>query len=130
MIRRIWDVTLTVMDLGRAVDFYEKVLGFQKKYQFKDYAGFDCGGIEIGLRTWGGREKPRKGEPCLDFLVDNVDQTHQQLKEKGIRFTEGPTDTPWGGRFAVFTDPDGNTLQITQIDWERYFAACAPRPPG
>lgn len=130
MIRRIWDVTLTVADLQEAVNFYEKILGFQKKYEFKDYAGFDCGGIEIGIRTWGGLEKPRKGEPCLDFLVDNVDESYNTLKEKGVHFTEGPTDAPWGGRFAVFTDPDGNTLQLTQIDWGRYFEACAPRSTG
>jgi len=46
LIKRIWDITLTVRDLKRAVDFravdfYENVLGLQKKYEFKDYAGFD-----------------------------------------------------------------------------------------
>ncbi|MCD6127598.1 MAG: VOC family protein [Methanomicrobia archaeon] len=37
MIRRIWDITLTVKDLKKAVEFYEDVLGLQKKYQFKDF---------------------------------------------------------------------------------------------
>jgi len=54
VIKRIWDVTFTVSDLRRAIWFYEEVLGLQKKYEFKDYAGFDCGGVEIGLKTWGG----------------------------------------------------------------------------
>jgi len=31
MIRRIWDITLTVKDLKKAVEFYEDVLGLQKK---------------------------------------------------------------------------------------------------
>jgi len=53
MIKRIWDITLTVKNLKKAIDFYENVLGLQKKYEFKDYAGFDCGGVEIGLKTWG-----------------------------------------------------------------------------
>lgn len=26
---------------------------------------------------------------------------------------------------ALFTDPDGNTLQMAQVDWPEYFAACA-----
>ena len=30
LIKRIWDITLTVRDLKRAVDFYENVLGLQK----------------------------------------------------------------------------------------------------
>ncbi|MFQ6118214.1 MAG: VOC family protein, partial [Candidatus Bipolaricaulia bacterium] len=49
VIKRIWDVTLTVADLKRAVQFYGDTLGLQKKYEFSDYAGFDCGGIELGL---------------------------------------------------------------------------------
>ena len=127
MIKRIWDVTFTVSDLRRAVRFYEEVLGLQKKYEFKDYAGFDCGGVEIGLKTWGGLEKPRKGEPCVNFLVEDVDEAYKTLRQRGVAFLKEPDDTPWGGRIALFTDPDGNLLQITQIDWKRYFAACAPR---
>lgn len=127
MIKRIWDVTLTVSDLKRAVSFYENILGLQKKYEFKDYAGFDCGGVEIGLKTWGELEKPRKGEPCVNFIVDNIDEFYNYLKEKGADFTEGPKDTQQGARMAVLSDPDGNILQITQVDWGKYFNACAPR---
>ncbi len=36
MIRRIWDITLTVKDLKKAVEFYEDVLVLEK-YQFKDF---------------------------------------------------------------------------------------------
>jgi catechol 2,3-dioxygenase-like lactoylglutathione lyase family enzyme len=127
MIKRIWDVTLTVSDLKRAISFYENILGLQKKYCFKDYAGFDCGGVEIGLKTWGELEKPRKGEPCVNFIVDNIDEYYNYLKGKGADFTEGPKDTQWGARMAILLDPDGNILQITQVDWEKYFNACAHR---
>ena len=34
MIRRIWDITLTVADLSRAVDFYQGTLGLPLKYRF------------------------------------------------------------------------------------------------
>ena len=127
MLKRIWDVTLTVSDLKRAVDFYRNTLGLDKKYEFKDYAGFDCGGVEIGLKTWGGLEKPREGEPNLDFQVDNLDETYKILKEKGVEFITEPEDTPWGARIVLFLDPDGNKLQLIQIDWGKYFTACAPR---
>jgi catechol 2,3-dioxygenase-like lactoylglutathione lyase family enzyme len=127
MIKRIWDITLTVSDLKKAVDFYENILGLQKKYEFKDYAGFDCGGVEIGLKTWGEKEKPRKGEPTIDFLVDNVDESYRTLKERGVNFTKEPEDTLWNARIAIFSDPDGNLLQMVQIDWGKYFAACVPK---
>jgi predicted enzyme related to lactoylglutathione lyase len=125
MIRRIWDITLAVSDLGTAVVFYEKVLGLTKKYRFGDYAGFDCGGVELGLRTWGDREPPRKGEPCIDFLVDDVDAAVDELRGKSVSLINGPTDTFWGGRVAAFADPDGNVLQLVQIDWGKYYATCA-----
>jgi len=127
MIKRIWDITLTVTDLKKAVDFYENVLGFQKKYQYKDYAGFDCGGIEIGLKTWGELDKPRQGEPCINFMVDDIDVSYQALIKKGVVFSEEIKNTPWGARIATFTDIDGNSLQITQVDWQKYLTASAPK---
>lgn len=62
------------------------MLELTKKYEFADYVGFDCGGVEIGLKTWGELEKPRQGEPCLDFLVEDVDAFAQELNEKGVGF--------------------------------------------
>jgi catechol 2,3-dioxygenase-like lactoylglutathione lyase family enzyme len=125
MIKRVWSVTLTVADLDRAVAFYEHVLGLSKKDQFRDYAGFDCGGLEIGLKTWGELENPRQGEPFVDLLADNVDESYQALRGKGVSFNSEPHDTAWGGRMAASCDPDGNTLRLTQIDWPSYFAVCA-----
>ena len=125
MINRVWDVTLTVSDLGRAIEFYRDLLGLPLKCAFRDYVGFDVGGVELGLKTWGGLEPPRRGEPVVSFLVDAVDKVYAELSAKGVRFTKAPEDTPWGGRIAVFQDPDGNTLQLTQLDWQKYFKACA-----
>ncbi|UCE73127.1 MAG: VOC family protein [Methanomassiliicoccales archaeon] len=124
MIKRIWDISLTVSNLKKAVDFYENVLGLQKKYEFEDYAGFDCGGVELGLKTWGDMENPRKGEPVIDFLVEDIDETYRTLREKKVKFTREPKDTLWGGRTASFLDPDANNLQLVQIDWGKYFTSC------
>ncbi|MGY4707795.1 VOC family protein [Candidatus Bipolaricaulota sp. J31] len=121
----IWDVTLKVRDLGRAVAFYRDVLGLDPKYRFEDYAGFDVGGVEVGLKTWGELEPPREEEPLVNFLVDDVDRACGELSARGVRFAKGPEDTPWGGRIAVFQDPDGNTLQLSQTDWRRHSSACA-----
>ena len=125
MILRVWDVTFVVRDLERAVEFYENVLGLQKKYQFSTYAGFDCGGVEIGLVP-GRTTEVQENAPCVDLLVRDVDEAYQTLCERGVRFLKEPHDTVWGGRIALFTDPDGNVLQLVQIDWPKYFAVCAP----
>jgi predicted enzyme related to lactoylglutathione lyase len=127
MILRAWDVTFTVSDLARAADFYEEVLGLPKKYQFSNYAGFDCGAVEIGL-TPGDVAENQEGSPRVDFLVQDVDEAHRMLSGKGVQFfnIKEPHGTVWGGRIALIADPDGNVLQLVQIDWSRHFAVCAP----
>jgi catechol 2,3-dioxygenase-like lactoylglutathione lyase family enzyme len=127
MITHIWSVTLTVSDLEQAVRFYADTLGLAKKYQYRDYAGFECGGVEIGVKTWGELQPPREGEPCIDLAVKSVDEAYKNLSSKGVKFDKGPHDARWGARVAVFRDPDGNTLQLTQIDWQRYLETAAPR---
>jgi len=127
MIKRIWDITLTVADLTRAVDFYGNILGLQKKCQFHNYAGFDCGGVEIGIKTWAGRERFREGEACLGLLVDDLDAIMDRLRSKGVQTIRPPDDVPWGARTAIIADPDGNRLQLVQIYWGKYFAARAGR---
>ena len=125
MITRVWDITFIVSDLEREVHFFEAVLGLTKKYHYVDnYAGFDCGGVEIGLAP-GTPGCERDGAACVDFLVDDVDQAYQTLNERGVSFKKRPHDTPWGGRIAQFSDPDGNLLQLVQIDWQKYFSASA-----
>ncbi|MGD8814237.1 MAG: VOC family protein [Anaerolineales bacterium] len=125
MITHIWSVTMTVSNLDQSIHFYETILSLTKKYQFSDYAGFQCGGSEIGIKTWGALEPPREGEPCINLAVADIDEAYQTLMSKGVEFTKPPEDTSWGSRTAVFKDPDGNTLQLTQIDWERYLKVSA-----
>jgi len=124
MLRRVWCITLYVSDLKESGRFYGDVLGLDKKYEYPSYVGFDCGGVEIGLIQ---REKPDIGgdSPTIEFLVDDVDEAYKTLKGKGVRFVREPHDEPWGGRQATFTDPDGNVLEILQIDWRRYFKAAS-----
>jgi catechol 2,3-dioxygenase-like lactoylglutathione lyase family enzyme len=124
MILRVWDVTFAVSDLERSIDFYEHVLGLPKKYQYSSYAGFDCGGVEIGLVP-GQVPVGQEGMPCVDFLVHDVDEAYRVLGERGVRFTKEPHDTVWGGRIALLADLDGNVLQLVQIDWPSYLSASA-----
>jgi len=126
MILRVWDVTFTVADLQLSIDFYQNALGLQKKYEFSSYAGFDCGGVEIGLVP--GRTNPQHQDaPCVDLLVSDVDEAFRMLSERGVRFVKEPHDTLWGGRIARFSDPDGHVLQLVQIDWPRYLTVCASK---
>jgi len=126
MIKTVWCITFHVSDLGRAAKFYEETLGLEKKYEYSSYVGFECGGLEIGLIPKGKEEqRVSPTSPSVEFLVDNVARMYNELKNKGVKFIKELHDEPWGGRQATFTDPDGNILEIAQINWERYFSVSA-----
>ena len=120
MIERIWGVTFYVSDLKKATTFYEEILGLEKKYEYSSYVGFDCGGVEIGLIPKKGIETT-EDMPRVELLVENVDSASEILKRKGVKFVTEPHDEAWGGREATLLDPDGNILDIMQINWEKYF---------
>jgi len=126
MIKTVWCITFYVSDLKRAAEFYEKTLGLEKKYEFSSYVGFECGGIEIGLiPKIKEKQKVNPLSPSVEFLVDNVEKTYNELKKKGVKFIKGLHEEPWGGRQATFTDPDGNILEVVQLNWEKYFSVSA-----
>ncbi len=126
MIKTVWSITLYVSDLEQAKQFYGQTLGLEKKYEYASYVGFECGGLEIGLiprLEKGQRVDP--SSPVVDFLVDDVEKFYDELRKKGVNFTQELHQEPWGGRQATFTDPDGNPLEIVEMNWEKYFTASA-----
>jgi predicted enzyme related to lactoylglutathione lyase len=42
----------------------------------------------------------------------NVQKTYEELKSRGVEFTQEPTAQPWG-TFATFKDPDGNLIMLS-----------------
>lgn len=126
MIKTVWCVTFYVSDLKKATKFYEEILGLEKKYEYPSYVGFECGGVEIGLiPKLTERQKVSPLSPSVEFLADDVEKVYNELKNKGVEFIKELHYEPWGGRQATFTDPDGNILEIAQINWEKYFSVSA-----
>ena len=125
MIKTLWSITFYVSDLKKATRFYEKTLGLEKKYEFSSYVGFECGGVEIGLIQKPKERSSGTSSPAVGLLVDDVDGTYADLKAKGVKFISELHDETWGGRQATFKDPDGNTREVTQIDWKKYFDVSA-----
>jgi Predicted enzyme related to lactoylglutathione lyase len=117
MLKVINSIGIPVSNMEKAVTFYGETLGLKKKYDYSpDYVEFDCGGVGIGLEP-GGEKGNKENKAYIMFLVDDIDETYQKLKEKGVFFTGEPTDTQWGGKIATFKDPDENILQL--LKWSR-----------
>ena len=50
----------------------------------------------------------------LFFETDDVDGTFQELSNRGVEFSQEPTDQPYG-RDAGFRDPSGNQIRMTKL---------------
>ena len=104
LIKRIPYVRIGVSDLENSVSFYEDILGLEKISEWSTGAIFDIAGVELGLET--------RAKPEIFLLVDDVDEAYRNLKEKGVEFVAEPKDQAWGGRTAIFVDPDETTFTI------------------
>jgi catechol 2,3-dioxygenase-like lactoylglutathione lyase family enzyme len=63
------------------------------------------------------------GSHHVAFRVDDIAATHARLRERGVRFLSTPQAIDdgvlAGWRWAYFTDPDGITLELVEIAYER-----------
>lgn len=48
------------------------------------------------------------------FTTDDIRSDYEQLKSRGVEFTEDPEERPYGVD-AGFRDPSGNSFRLTQV---------------
>ena len=48
------------------------------------------------------------------LTTDDCEASYEELKARGVEFTDEPTDRPYGVD-AGFRDPSGNALRLTQV---------------
>jgi catechol 2,3-dioxygenase len=121
----IGHVHLKVSDIGRALDFYAGVLGFEVQARLGDQAAFiSAGGYHhhIGLNTWESRggSPPPSGTTGLYHAAIRY-PTRQALADAVVRLRDarvaidGASDH--GVSEAIYLrDPDGNGLELY---WDR-----------
>ena len=77
----------------------------------------DIGGflLVIDKREDIGPKNDEPGRMILNVHVDDFATVETRLRDAGVDWIALPEDRP-SGRFATFTDPDGNYLQIIQFN--------------
>ncbi|MCX8998516.1 VOC family protein [Rhizobiaceae bacterium BDR2-2] len=107
--------TLPVRNMGRAHDFYTRVLGFEKIFENGHPVGFMIlkrGGAELHLTLQPGHKAAAFNVAHL--MVDDVDALHTVCKRSGSRIIKSLQDKDYGLRAFVFEDPDGNRIDVGQ----------------
>jgi catechol 2,3-dioxygenase-like lactoylglutathione lyase family enzyme len=126
---RVYVTSVLVDDQKKALDFYTNTLGFKKKTDIPlgeaswltVVSPEQPDGTELLLEPSGHPAvKPYKnalvedGIPATSFAVDDVRAEFDQLRSKGVRFTQEPT-AMGNVTTAVFDDTCGNLIQIVQL---------------
>lgn len=113
-IQRLAIVSVPVSDQDRAKRFYTEVLGFVagRDSPFRESARWIelkptiDSTLTITLVTWF-PSMPPGSLRGLVLLADDLDATHEMLRMRGLSSESSIQTAPWG-RYATFSDPDGN----------------------
>lgn len=134
----ITDVCLLVTDLGRSIEFYEKI-GFRLRRRDEGFADFDSAGTSlalweskhieqhVGLASEGADRPVHK--VMTAFRVENPQTVHaiyDELIAAGIPVLNAPKVYEWNACCFYFADPDGNTWEVYAWNSEGPYGAGVP----
>jgi catechol 2,3-dioxygenase-like lactoylglutathione lyase family enzyme len=136
MLTQLTHVNVWVHDQDEALEFYTKTLGMEVRddvtvpemgnFRWLTVAPPGQQGVALALLNIPGppvfdeetaaqvRSLVAKGAAGgLFFLSDDVRGTYEELKNKGVEFSQEPTQQPYG-LDAGFRDPSGNQIRMMQ----------------
>jgi catechol 2,3-dioxygenase-like lactoylglutathione lyase family enzyme len=116
-------IGLAVADLGKSLAFYRRLgLAFAPGAEREPHAETELpGGLRLlidthdTIRSFDPDFTPGSGNVSLAFRCADpadVDSTHADLVGAGYRSRKEPWDAFWGQRYAVVSDPDGNSVDL------------------
>lgn len=117
---------LLVHDYDEAIEFYTKKLGFnllsdQEYGENMRWVSLGLGESEIQITLGKAAEEEKQfvgkqaglNYPFFVIVVKDVDKVYDEIKSKGVNFTQKPTQRPWG-LGAVFEDLYGNKIYLQE----------------
>ena len=122
--KSIFAVTSFTEDLAAAKAFYQRVFELPVEYEDAVSVVFRFGEILINLLSISEAKEliePEKvgsnvagARHLFTIQVEDVDAKCAELKARGVEFSSGPINRPWGIRTANFKDPAGNIWEIAK----------------
>ncbi|RPF55495.1 VOC family protein [Aquisalibacillus elongatus] len=110
---------LFVEEYEKCIDFYRDVLQLPIRNIKDTLVTFDLPNGYLMVEQGGiasNQEKQREQNPTvIRFDVDTLKTEVERLEERGISFINKKIEFDWG-TIAVFTDPDGNRIELGEIN--------------
>jgi lactoylglutathione lyase len=121
MLMQLSHVIVYVSDMQRSIAFYRDQLGFPVKMESPEWTEFHTGATTLALHHGKPADRPRiahgetlAGEAHLGLRVLDIEQFYEEKKATGVEFIMPPTMRPFGSKLAVFVDPDGLPISVTE----------------
>ena len=121
--RKLLHTRYRVNDIERTVKFYREVLGLEEVRRHKSPRGSELVFlkapeseelIEICYFPSGGNVLVQPDLTHLAFEVDSLEAFAQHLAKFGLKYSDGPTTTSTGTRFAFVDAPEGYEIELIQ----------------
>jgi predicted enzyme related to lactoylglutathione lyase len=114
-------VSLEVEDQDRALAFWTETLGFElvQDSPYGEERWLEVRtpdkAVTVVLELRQG-ERPTAPHPSLPtskvmFYAEDLQQTYQELTDRGVEFPQPPVQQPFGW-WSLFADPDGNRFAL------------------
>jgi catechol 2,3-dioxygenase-like lactoylglutathione lyase family enzyme len=122
---RLDAIGIVVSDMGKSLDFYRR-LGLSIPANADDQPHVEAtlpGGLRIlwdtveTIRSFDPDWEPPSGGARVGLAFAcgtsaGVDATYESLVGLGYEGHKAPWDAPWGQRYAMIHDPDGNSVDL------------------
>ena len=123
IVTKLLHTRMRVSDLDQTIRFYTNVLGLEVVERKTSPRGSQLAFLKvpnsdelIELTSYppSGTVKVQEDLVHLAFQVENLDDTIASLTAKGVKITDGPTQTSSGSRFIFIDAPDGYEIELIE----------------
>jgi lactoylglutathione lyase len=126
-VTKLLHTRMRVSNIDQTIQFYTDVLGLEVMERKTSPRGSHLAFlkvpnseelIELASYPPSGPVKVQEDLVHLAFQVESLDETMRELTVKGVKITDGPTQSSSGSRFIFIDAPDGYEIELIE------------RPPG
>lgn len=110
-----------VSDMARSAKFYREAMGLPLRFESPEWTEFATGSCNLALHKAAegavppvGADHIPAGHCHVGFTVNDLDDFHKRLISQGVRCLEQPKRADFGGRMAVYADPDGVPVSVAE----------------
>jgi predicted enzyme related to lactoylglutathione lyase len=111
--------------MNKSIDFYNNVLGMEKKQESEDWVEFVKQGTVLALHPIGKKKSKsdeqkkisrsaKSGNILIGFNVSDLESVCNELNKKNVKFYKDLKNESFG-KHAIIEDPEGNLISLAEM---------------